>query len=81
MINRRNKIKVQKTFVESLKKKLIKNFDDEKMQTNFKNAQKTFEIKKIVLRNYNMNYETNVDQSNFDDFIFMKRQSNSNAEK
>ena len=79
--NRKNRIKVQKTFVENLKEKLIKNFDDEKMQTDLKNAQKTFKVKKIVLKNHNINYETNADQLNFDNFIFVKRQSSSNAEK
>ena len=81
MMNYKNKIKVQKTLVKSLKKKLIKDFDDEKMQTDFKNAQKIFKIEEIILKHHNMNYETDVDQLNFDDLVFIKRQLNSNAKK
>ena len=77
----KNKIKFQKTIVESLKDKLIKNLNDEKVLADFKTAQKVFEIEKIVLKNHNMNYETDVDQLNFDNFIFVKRQSSSNAKK
>ena len=72
MTNYKNKVKVQKTFIKSLKKKLIKNFDNEKVQTDFKNAQKIFKIKKIVLKNHNINYETDVNQLNFNNLIFIK---------
>ena len=81
MAGRRDRVKVQKTLVESLEEKLAKNPDDEKVQADLKDAQEALEAEETVLKNHSMDYGTGADQPDSDDLVPVERQSSPDAEE